>query len=66
MEKKTDEELKSMGLRLFRESAHRGYVRVADRGWAMPYKGKYGEGMVRHMGPWKCSNQYHTIQYWVK
>lgn len=41
-----------------------GYVRKDKDGWTEPYKGRFGEGVKKHVRS-TISTRYHIVEYWV-
>lgn len=69
---KTLEQIKQEGYKLHHTASRRGYTPVAARGFAEPYKGRFGEGYIvaegqhYHFGSCKGSTQYEDISYYLK
>lgn len=63
---KTLEQVRAEGYKYHHSASCRGYVRVADRGTCVPYKGKYGTGYICSNGKHNNSTMYMSISYYIK
>lgn len=51
---------------VYHHSASRqGYCRRADEGTIETYNGKFGEGIIKVVGPYKNSGRYTEIEYYI-
>lgn len=57
--------ISEQGLHLHHDAWQMGYVSRKTTGWAIPYKGKFGEGLVWYRPSWK-STRCCVVEYWVK